>query len=74
LVALAARRNPEEIDDGATTAPSKRIIKLIPEYEHRKASAGPIIAEKIGLRRIRERCPHFDEWIKKMERLGITKE
>ena len=41
--------SPELINDGSQTAPSKRIIKEIPEYEGRKASVGPIVANKIGL-------------------------
>ncbi len=59
----------EHIDDGPTTAPSKRIIKVIPEYEGRKASAGPEIAERIGLAVIREKCPHFHEWLTRLEGL-----
>lgn len=60
---------PEHIDDGPTTAPSKRIIGEIPEYEGRKTSAGPLIAEKIGLDIIRSRCLHFGEWLSKLETL-----
>jgi hypothetical protein len=59
----------ENIDDGPTTAPSKRIIKLIPEYERRKVSAGPKIAERVGLAVIREKCPHFNEWLTRLEGL-----
>lgn len=33
--------SPELIDDGAATAPSKRIIAEIPEYEYQKTTAGP---------------------------------
>ena len=62
--------SPEEIDDGAETAPSKRIIAEIPAYEHDKAHAGPVIAESIGLSLLRKRCPHFDEWVAKLESLG----
>lgn len=65
--------SPELIDDGADTAPSKRIIKEIPEYEGSKLSAGPLVAQKIGLERIRAACRHFDEWLKKIESLGIQK-
>ena len=61
--------SPELIDDGATTAPSKRIIREIPEYEGRKASAGPIIAGKIGLPTLRSRCRHFRGWLDRLERL-----
>lgn len=61
--------NPELIDDGAESAPSKRIIRWIPEYQTSKISAGPLIAEKIGLPKIRQVCKHFDEWLTKLERL-----
>jgi hypothetical protein len=54
---------PEEVDEGKDTAPSKRIITHVPEYEGRKASAGPLIAANIGLAHLRKRCPHFDAWL-----------
>ncbi len=47
---VAGFESPELIDDGPNTAPSKRIIQEIPEYEGMKTSAGPLVAEKIGLR------------------------
>ncbi|MCB0144473.1 MAG: DUF4276 family protein [Caldilineaceae bacterium] len=62
--------NPELIDQGRETAPSKRIISEIPEYENRKTSAGPIIAEKIGIDTLRKSCPHFGEWVTSLEGLG----
>ena len=62
--------SPEEIDEGIHTAPSKRIIGEIPEYEYAKVSAGPLIAEKIGLHKIRECCTHFDLWMTTLENLG----
>ena len=62
--------SPEEINEGEETAPSKRIITLLPAYEGRKSSAGPIMAERTGLPRLREKCPHFNEWITKLEALG----
>ncbi len=71
LVALSSTfESPEEIDDGVKTAPSKRIIREIPEYGDRKASAGPLIAEKIGIPALRDKCPHFDSWLERLERLG----
>jgi hypothetical protein len=57
----------EHINDGRETAPSKRIIKLIPQYDGRKASAGPAIAARIGLPRIRQKCPHFHAWLTRLE-------
>ncbi|MBI3016034.1 MAG: DUF4276 family protein [Candidatus Tectomicrobia bacterium] len=70
LIQMASEFNsPELIDDGDDAAPSKRIIKEIPEYEGMKVSAGPLVAEKIGLSALRSKCRHFDEWIRKLERL-----
>jgi hypothetical protein len=59
----------EHVNDGQCTAPSKRIIRVLPAYEARKTAAGPNIAEYIGLARLRETCPHFDAWVKAIERL-----
>lgn len=70
LVTLASQQNPELIDDGVETAPSKRIEREIPEYEGRKSSAGPIVVGKIGLETLRQRCWHFGEWLGKLEALG----
>jgi hypothetical protein len=63
-------RSPELIDDGANTAPSKRIVAQIPEYGKAKPTAGPQIAAAIGLAAIRQKCPHFDKWIRRLESLG----
>jgi hypothetical protein len=64
--------NPELIDNGAETAPSKRIIKEIPEYKGRKSSAGAIIAQKIGLPTLRQKCRHFHDWLARLEQLGAS--
>lgn len=70
LIALTrAFESPELINDGTETAPSKRITSEIPEYAKRKTSAGPIIAEKIGMAAIREKCPHFASWLSQLEAL-----
>lgn len=62
--------SPEHIDDGSQTAPSKRLINEIPEYQGRKVSAGPLVAEKIGLSRLRSKCRHFEEWLGRLEALS----
>ena len=62
--------SPELIDDGRQPAPSKRIIAMLPQYEGLKASAGPIVAEKIGLAALRAKCRHFAEWLSRLETLG----
>jgi hypothetical protein len=59
--------SPELINQGANTAPSKRIFQFVPTYE--KVSAGSLIVQKIGLASIREKCPHFNQWITQLERL-----
>ena len=71
LVQIAEQSNPELINDGIETAPSKRIIREIPEYESDKASSGPIVAERIGLTTLRMKCLHFSEWIGKLEALTL---
>ena len=68
---IAQQMQPEEIDEGKETAPSKRIITAFPEYKDQKAILGPLLAEAIGLKVIRERCPHFNAWLSFLERLAI---
>jgi uncharacterized protein DUF4276 len=62
---------PELIDDGPLSAPSKRIIAELPDYEDAKAAVGPQVAELIGLDTIRSRCPHFAGWLSRLEKLGV---
>jgi hypothetical protein len=60
----------EHINDGKDTAPSKRIIDLLPAYDGLKTTAGPDIAEYTGIAAIRGKCPHFHEWLSKLEGLN----
>jgi hypothetical protein len=69
LVKMVEGKNPEEINEGQDTAPSKRIIKEIPAYEGQKASVGPLVVEKIGLEVLRAKCRHFHEWLTRLEML-----
>ncbi len=59
---------PEEINDNQETAPSKRLQNLCYK-KYRKVAMGKTIAEAIGVQTIREKCPHFNEWVKKLELL-----
>ena len=61
-------RTPEDINDDKNTAPSKRIEKLIKDY--RKRLHGPLLADQIGLKRMRQECPRFDAWLRRLESLG----
>ena len=63
----SAFKTPEDINDNAMTAPSKRIAKLIRDY--RKTLDGPLLALEIGLERIRSECPRFDKWLRRLESL-----
>ncbi|MEW6209380.1 MAG: DUF4276 family protein [Acidobacteriota bacterium] len=73
LKAIADRyATPELIDDGEHSAPSKRIIDQLPDYEDAKSAVGPQIAERIGLDVIRSKCPHFSAWLSRLEQLGAS--
>ncbi len=56
--------NPEDINDNRLTAPSKRILGLLPDYQ--KPVAGLLIAQRIGLTAIQAVCPHFNAWITRL--------
>ncbi|MCU0451619.1 MAG: DUF4276 family protein, partial [Bernardetiaceae bacterium] len=62
--------NPEEVNTGSTTAPSKRIISLIPEYEGNKVSVGATLAGIEGIEVQKERCRHFTDWVRQLQRLA----
>lgn len=64
---------PELIDDGPLSAPSKRIVDVLPDYEDAKAAVGPQVAELIGLDVIRRKCPHFSAWLTRLESLGTNR-
>lgn len=59
--------NPELIDDGPTTAPSKRLLRLYPAYD--KRFFGELVAEEIGIGGIRAACSHFNDWVERLEGL-----
>jgi Domain of unknown function (DUF4276) len=61
---------PELIDDGRHSAPSKRIIAELPDYEGARSAVGPQVAQLIGLEVIRSKCPHFSAWLSRLEKLG----
>ncbi|MCX7048176.1 MAG: DUF4276 family protein [Candidatus Sumerlaeota bacterium] len=52
---------PEEIDDGRSTAPSKRLENLIPGYD--KEAGGNLAALSVGLEAMEKECPHFRRWL-----------
>jgi hypothetical protein len=58
-------REPENINDSPTSAPSKRLEGLSDRFK--KTTTGITIAKEIGLLRIRDKCPIFNEWLTKLE-------
>jgi hypothetical protein len=59
--------NPEMINSDKATSPSHRLERIIRGYN--KVVYGNIIAEAIGLERIRAKSPRFDNWITKLENI-----
>lgn len=57
--------SPEEIDDSPVTAPSRRIVELVPRYQ--KPLMGNLAALEIGLEAIRTECPNFQTWLERLE-------
>ena len=59
--------NPEMINNNKDTAPSSRLARIIIGYN--KIVYGNILAEAIGLEKIREKNPRFNNWLNIIENL-----
>ena len=57
--------SPEEINDSPETAPSKRILRILPYYQ--KPFHGNLAILEIGLVTLRRECPHFHGWLSTLE-------
>lgn len=64
--------NPELINDRPDSSPSKRIIRLIPEYEGNKVNTGAAIVGLIGIEKLKQSCRHFKGWIDNLEKLSSS--
>lgn len=53
--------NPEDINSSPEGAPSKRLLRIIPDYD--KVMFGNTIALEIGFDTILKKCPRFNAWI-----------
>jgi hypothetical protein len=73
LKTIEENENPELINNGSETAPSKRLSKIIKGYhsdnENMKVFYGSALAHDIGLIKIRQKCPRFNNWIQKIENI-----
>lgn len=56
--------NPELINDGPETAPSKRLIRLVPGYE--KVLFGNVLILENEFGTLLEKCPRFSHWVKNL--------
>lgn len=60
---------PELINNGLETAPSKRILHVIPDYD--KVTAGVDSLKQVGIEKLMAKCSHFAEWVGKMEGMFV---
>lgn len=69
---LAGFKNPEDINDGPDTAPSKRIRRIFEAHHmhYDKVTGGALAILELGLDVIRQRCTKFDCWLKMLESLA----
>jgi hypothetical protein len=68
---VAEAGGPEAVNHGHDTHPKARLQRLCPSYK--ETSDGPTVLGKIGIERIRARCPHFDGWLAQIEQLGAPR-
>lgn len=62
---IKVQSNPELINNGEETAPSKRILNYIDCFD--KANVGVDVLGKMGIENIAEKCRHFSEWMNRIE-------
>ena len=58
----------ERINDSPQTAPSKRILELVPGYD--KVAFGVTATTDVGVDELRSGCPWLDRWLTQIEELG----
>ncbi|MCH7400414.1 DUF4276 family protein [Belliella kenyensis] len=63
LLAVEEKENPEELNDGELTAPSKRLEQLIPGFDKSKPFYGGLIAEVNTIDAVLDRCLRFKTWV-----------
>lgn len=57
--------NPEDINEGTDTAPSKRLERI--NLKYKKILYSNYFFEEVPISKLRERCPHFNNWLSKIE-------
>ncbi len=64
---LSEHGEPEAVNNSPETAPSKRLDAWSPNGKFPKTTTGIVIARQIGISKIREKCPLFDNWLSIIE-------
>jgi hypothetical protein len=72
LCANIENLEPERINEDPEKAPSKRLERFFKMYQRRydKKVAASVVVAKIGLEKLKARCPHFRAWVERLEALG----
>ena len=60
--------SPEDIDDDPITAPSKRLLQAFSSYW--KVLDGTTAARRVGIEAMRRECPHFRDWLERLQALA----
>jgi len=61
---------PEKINHGQHSHPKARIKKHFIDYDENVD--GPVLAQYVGVDGIKQKCPHFAQWLNKLEQLDVS--
>lgn len=64
---INSHATPEDINNSPITAPSKRLLKNITVYSKKLCSVS--ITKDIGMAELKNKCPHFNNWIEQLENI-----
>lgn len=62
---IAQYPNPEDINGGSATAPSKRLEKIFPTYN--KVVYSGLVFDELSIDEIRNKCHRFNSWLNNIE-------
>jgi len=68
---VQASGSPEAINDHQETSPSHRIKRMLGD-RYRKPLHGVNITRRVGLSALRLACPHFSDWISRLENVASS--
>lgn len=62
---IAKYPNPEDINGGRETAPSKRLEKIFPTYN--KVADSGLVFDELSIDEIRNKCHRFNNWLENIQ-------